>query len=184
MLDNMKEYLSALAIPSEQKRYTMNFCKKINYLNDLHALAAQETNEYICTGFGNVNSKICFVFKDKNTYEIIRPLIQETLEKFHINAWDVYVTFVNKTTTEYAKKYSFLVNELHAVKPGLLYVFDNDEVMYNEIVNAFGHRNVTLPERHFAINIQKLGSSEVAIRKELWSVFRYLINYKEIEQEE
>lgn len=185
MLERMKQYLSsALSIPSEQKRYTMNFCKKINYLNELHAVAIQDTNEYVCTGFGNVNSKICFVFKDKEVYEIVRPLIQETLDKFHINAWDVYVTFVNKTKSEYSKKYSFLVNELHAINPSLMYIYDNDEVMYDEILEEFQKRNIALPSKHFLVDIQQLGSVEIEVRKALWNIFKYLINYKEIEQED
>lgn len=181
MLDKVKQYLSALSIESEQKRYTMNFCKKINYLNELHCITAQETQAYVCTGYGNVNSKICFVFKDKEKHDEIKPLLQEMLDKFGINTWNVYVTFVNKTQVEYNKKYSFLVNEIHAVNPDLLYVFDKDDVMYNEITNSFTSRNISLPEKHFMVDISKLTCSDIEVRKELWNIFRYLINYKEIE---
>ena len=59
MNDDMKTYLSALQIPVEQKRYAMNFCKKIRYLNELHEMAVKEINGYIRVGYGNVNSKIC-----------------------------------------------------------------------------------------------------------------------------
>lgn len=183
MLNNVRQYLSVLSIPTEQKRYAMNFCKKIEYLNELHNIAVQDTKEYVCTGYGNVNSKICFVFKDKNSYDTLRPLLQEILDKFHINIWDVYVTFVNKTKTEYNKKYSFLANEIYAIGSGLLYVFDNDDVIYKEIVDSFVTRNLTFPEKHFMIDIQKLTSSDTEVRKELWNIFKYLINYKEIEQE-
>lgn len=184
MLDQMKQHLSALNIDSEQKRYAMNFCKKMEYLNELHEITASEVNEYVCTGFGNFNSKICFIFKDKNTYDIVKPLIQETLEKFHINSWDVYVTFVNKTKTEYNKKYSFLINELHAINPGIMYVFDNDTVLYDKIVQEFNNRNIAVPQKHFMVDIQQLGSAEVEVRKSLWNVFKYLINYKEIVKED
>lgn len=183
-MDDMKQYLSALEIPSEQKRYVMNFCKKAYYLNELHEIVAKDTNENINTGSGNVNSKICFVFKDKNSYEIIRPLLQEILDKFHINIWDIYITFVNKTQVDYSKKYSFLINEIHAVNPGLLYVFDKDDDTYKDIVSSFLVRNIVLPEKYFFIDVQKLASSDTEIRKDLWNTFRYLINYKEIEQEE
>jgi len=184
MLDEMKQHLSALSIPTEQKQYAMNFCKKMEYLDSLHKITAQEVNEYVATGFGNFNSKICFVFKDKITYEIVRPLLQETLEKFHINAWDIYVTFVNKTKTEYNKKYMFLVNELHAINPGIMYVFDNDTVLYDTILKEFQTNNVTAPGKHFLVDIQKLGSLEVEVRKDLWNIFKYLINFKEITQED
>lgn len=183
-LDNMRQYLSALSIPSEQKRYAMNFCKKMDYLNNLHNIAAQETGEYICTGYGNVNSKICFVFKDKDSYDVLKPLIQEILDKFHINLWDIYVTFLNKTKSEYSKKYSFLSNEIHAVGSELLYIFDKDDNIYKDIVSHFLVRNIPLPAKYFFVDIQKLASMDTEVRKELWNVFRYLINYKEIGQEE
>lgn len=181
MLDKIRQYLSALTISSEQKRYAMNFCKKMNYLNELQAIAIQDTNEYVCTGYGNINSKICFVFKDKATYDIIKPLIQNILDKFDINSWDVYITFVDKTKSEYDRKYPFLVNEIHAVGAKLLYVFDKDDIVYNQIVNAFTTRNINLPEKHFLINAQKLTSTNDEDRKHLWNMFKYLINYKEIE---
>ena len=182
MLDNIRQY--TLAIPSEQKRYAMNFCKKINYLNELRDTAAQDIQEYICSGYGNVNSRICFVFKNSNHYNAIKPLLQEILDKLHINSWDVYVTFVDKSKKEYSKKYLFLINELHAINPGLLYIFDKDKEMYKDIISYFIVKNIDLPEKYFFIDVQKITSTDTEVRKELWGMFKYLINYKEIEQEE
>ena len=106
------------------------------------------------------------------------------LDKFNINTWEVYITFVNKTAKDYSRKYSFLVNEIYAVNPELLYVFDTDDIMYNDIINAFLTRNVSLPNKHFLVDTQKISSTDTNIRKELWNIFRYLINYKETKQEE
>lgn len=183
MLDNMRQYLSALSIPAEQKRYAMNFCKKMSYLNELRDAAIQDVQDYICTGYGNVNSNICFIFKDKQCYDVVHALLQEMLEKFHINPWDVYVTFVDKSQKEYNKKYAYLANEIHAINPGLLYVFDTNESMYQEIINAFQMRNIALPEKHFTVDVQKLASTDTDVRHELWNILKYLINYKETEQE-
>ena len=184
MLDDMRQYLSGLNVDVDQKRYAMNFCKKMQYLDELRDIAVQDTNSHICTGYGNVNSQICFVFTDKKTYDIIKPIINEILEKFHINLWNIYITFINKTQDEYNKKYSFLANEINAIGANLVFVFDKDNVAYNEIINAFNVRNITLPEKHFFIDMQKIISTETEDRKMLWSFFKYLINYKEIEQEE
>ena len=183
MLSKVRQYLSALNIESEQKRYAMNFCKKMKYLDELRDVAIQDTSEYICTGYGNVNSQICFVFKDKQAHDVLKPLIVEILDKFHVNSWDVYVTFVDKTQKEYSKKYSFLANEVHAVGTNLMFVFDKDDAMYNDILEAFNTRNIALPEKHFLIDVHKLASTETEDRKILWESFKYLINYKEIEQE-
>lgn len=183
MLEKFHSFLSGLLIPVEQKKYAMSFFKKINYLNELHEIAIQDMHEHVNVGYGNVNSQICFVFKNQKTHDVIKPLLSEILDKFDINLWDTYVTFVDKTESEYDKKYSFLVNEIHAVGSNLLYVFDKDDTMYNEIINTFNARCITLPEKHFMVDVQKLASSDTEVRKELWKIFRYFINYKEIKQE-
>ena len=184
MLNKIRQYLSDLTVSVEQKRYAMSFCKKIKYLNELHSIAIQDVNDYVCTGYGNVNSKTCLIFKDKTSYDVIKPLIQEIMDKLNINSWDVYITFVNKTKDEYNKKYSFLVNEVHAIGPKLLYVFDNNTDIYNQIIDTFNVYNISLPEKHFMINIQDLYSSDEKIRKDLWNMLKYLINYKELKKEE
>ena len=184
MLNEMRQYLSALTIDTEQKRYAMNFCKKIQYLEELRHIAVQDTGEHICTGYGNVNSRICLVFENKEKYDLIKSIIATTLEKFQLNPWNVYITFVDKTKSEYDKKYSFLINEIHAIGADLMLIFDTDERLYDEITNAFNVRNISLPEKHFFIDVNKLASIEQEDRKVLWNAFKYLINYKEIEQEE
>ena len=182
-MSDMKQYLSSLDIASEKKRYVMNFCKKIEYLDELHDAATRDIQGYVCSGFGDFNSNICFVFKDSYMYEVVRPLIQEILSKFNIDTYDIYITFINKTQQEYSKKYSFLVNELHAIGPKALYVFDNDNVSYDTIIKTFGSYGMALPEKHFIVNAQDLASTDIDTKKHLWNVFRYLINYKQIKQE-
>lgn len=180
-LNDMKQYLLSLDINPEDKRYTMNFCKKNEYLEGLRMAAVSDLHEHVSTGYGNINSKICFVIKDEKSFKVIKPLIQEILDKFHINFWNIYVTFVNKTVTEYPKKYIYLINEIYAVRPNILYVFDKDEVMYNNIIAEFRNNNVPIPHKHFFVDVIKLSSSDTEIRKELWDSLKYLINYKEIE---
>ena len=50
----MKEYLSNLPIPIEQKQYAMSFYNKIIHLDKLHSIATNITHSYVCTGYGNV----------------------------------------------------------------------------------------------------------------------------------
>lgn len=184
MFDDMRQYLSALNIDSEQKRYAMNFCKKAYYLNELHEIAIRDTDEHVNIGYGNVNSQICFVFRDKDRFDLVKSLVQDILDKFNINIWNVYITFVDKTASEYNKKYSYLANEINAVGSKLLYVLDKGDTLYKDVIDSFTTHNIALPERHFAVDIEKIASSDTEARKELWSIFRYIINYKEIEQEE
>ena len=85
MIDKMRQYLSGLDIDTEQKKYAINFCKKVQYLDTLHNVAIDNTNNYVNTGYGNVNSQICFVFNNKEEYKVLKPAIVEMLEKFNIN---------------------------------------------------------------------------------------------------
>lgn len=180
-LTETKEYLLPLSINSDDKRYTMSFCRKMDYISDLINKVISDTHEHVSVGYGNVNSRICFVVKDENTLGIIKPLIQEVLEKFHLNFWNVYVTFVDKTKSEYPGKYTCLMNELNAIKPGVVFVVGSDDSQYTALQTEFTSNNIQMPNSYFYIDIQKLGSTEPATRKELWRKFKYLINYKEIE---
>jgi hypothetical protein len=63
-------------------------------------------------------------------------------------------------------------------------VLDKDNTIYNEIIKTFNTRNITLPEKHFFVDVHKFTSTELEDKNELWNILKYLINYKEIEQEE
>lgn len=182
-LEDMRQFLLSLNTATEDKRYTMYFCKKLSYLNELRNAIVKETNDdYVSMGYGNVNSKICIVVKDEQTFNIIKPLIKEILEQFDINFWNIYVTFIDKSKSPYKDKYNLLVHEINAIKPNLLYVFDKDDTMYLEMTRAFCTLNIDFPEKYFFIGLEYLASTDIEVRKLLWRDFRYLINYKEIEQ--
>lgn len=181
-LDDMRNYLLPLNTSAEDKRYTMYFCKKLSYLNQLMNVITKEINDYVSMGYGNVNAKICIVIKDEAMFSIIKPLIRDVLEQFGINFWNIYVTFIDKTETPYKEKYGLLVNEINAIGPSLLYVIDKDKTSFDDISNYFNSYNISMPQKSFFVDVQKLGSTDENIRRELWAVFRYLINYKEIEQ--
>lgn len=182
-LDDMRQYLLPLDTTAEDKRYAMYFCKKLNYLNELRNAIIKDTNEsYISMGYGNVNAKICIVVKDEEMFNIVKPLIQDILERFDVNFWNIYVTFIDKTKTPYKEKYELLVNEINAIKPNLMYVIDKDDTMYLEMIRSFCTLNIDFPEKYFFIDLEYLASTDIEVRKLLWRDFRYLINYKEIEQ--
>lgn len=178
--DDMRQYLLSLNAPSEDKRYTIYFCKKMEYLNSLKDIMVQETKEYVSMGYGNVNSKICLAVKNEKVFNTIKPLIQNVLDKFGINFWDVYITFIDKTQSPYDKKYELFINEINAIKPKLLYIFDKDDTGFKEIENHSMKLNIPMPERSFFVDAEKLVSEDVKVKQELWNVFRYFINYKDI----
>lgn len=156
----------------------MNFCKKMEYLDNLKKITIKELHEPIISGYGNVNSQICIVTKNENAFNIIKPLLQDVLDKLHINMWDIYITYVDKTKKEYNRKFSYLVHELSAIKPKVIYYLDNDEENYNALLNAFKTDNINI-DIHY-VDIKKLGSSDVEDRKYLWEVFKHMIKFKEV----
>lgn len=161
----------------------MNFCKKMEYLDNLKKITIKELHEPIISGYGNVNSQICIVTKNENAFNIVKPLLQDVLDKLHINMWDIYITYVDKTKKEYSRKFSYLAHELSAIKPKVIYYLDNDENNYNTLLNAFKTDNINISDDAISIHyvdIKKLGSSEVEDRKYLWEIFKHMINFREI----
>lgn len=178
-LNKVQGYLSDLSIDVKDKRYSMNFCKKNEYIQSIMQQAIQETQTHMSFGYGNVNSNICFVVNDETMFNDIKPLVQEVLDKFDINFWDIYVTFIYKTSKVYNRCINLLMNEINAVSPKIIYVFDKDEKALNALLNEFTKYGVT-PPKYYYVNIDKLSEKTVEVKRELWKMFRYLINYKEI----
>lgn len=177
-LQEIKEYLLPLGIPDIDKRYTMNFCKKLEYLEGLRSKVAKDTGMNVSGGYGDINSNICFIFNNVKNFNVMKSIIQEKLDLFDINFWQIYVTFINKIEKDYSMKYSMITSELSAVKPKLLYVFDKDKRVYDEIINSLNKFNVAVPERNFFVDVMDLASDDEEIKKQLWFTLHYLINYK------
>ena len=97
--------------------------------------------------------------------------------------WDIYLTYVDKTTTEYNRKFSYLAHELSAIGAKIIYYIDNDENNYNALLNAFQTDNIKLSADIHYIDVTKLGSSDIEDRKELWKSFKHMINFREIIKE-
>ena len=180
-VDNTRQYLLANDTVSKQdKEYALNFCKKTEYLEQLKCALINELHETVASGYGDVNSNICFVFESEAAFQLLKPVLQDMLETVKLNFWDVYITFVNKTQTEYANKYGFLMHEVHAVAPKVLYVIGDTDESYNTLNRAFAFAKVNHPsQKAFRVTPQLLCASDEQNRKELWKMFRYLVNYKE-----
>lgn len=180
IIERTRQYLlDASDILKEEKEYAMSFCKKTEYLNGLRDAVINELHEPVAAGYGDVNSKICFVFPDEETFNLIKPVIQDVLETFRLNFWDVYVTFIDKTKSDYPDKYGYLINELYAVSPKVLYVIDKTDVSYNNINKGFATSKIPHPsEKAYHISIEDVCSTEESIKKKLWKMFKYLINYR------
>lgn len=180
-VQKIKDYLLPLQIPNDDKRYVLNFCKKLEYLESLRAKVAKDTGMNVVSGYGDFNSKICFIFNNVKNFNIAKSLIQEKLDMFEVNFWQMYVTFVNKVEKDYSLKYDMLCSELSAIRPDLLYVFDNDIEVYNKILSSISRFKIPEPEHHFFIDVVQLASNDADIQNKMFYDLHYLINYKSLD---
>ena len=181
-LDDFKQYLVSLNAASDNKRYAMNFYKKSEYLESLKQEAINDLHCHISSGYGNVNSNICFIFPNEESLSIVKSLIQDILKVLKINLWDIYITFVDKSSQEYSKKYNYLMNELNAIKPSIVYVFGKDKSVIDRLKQEYTQYNISVSNHYFQfVDVQQLASSKEEDRIALWNIFKYMINYREIE---
>lgn len=180
-IDNTRQYLLANdAISKQDKEYALNFCKKIEYLEQLKMSAVNELHETLSSGYGDVNSNICFVFETEELFQTLKPELQRIFEILKLDFWDVYVTFVDKTKSEYKSKYGFLMHEIHAISPKVLYIVGDTDNSYNILNRTFAIAKINHPaSKAFYVSPQLICSTEEKGKKELWQMFKYLINYKE-----
>jgi len=181
-VEDMKNYLLPLDIPPEGKRYALNFCKKIKYMEGLRRKAATDTGSNVSLGYGDINSKICFIFQSPNELGKIKNRVQSELDKYSINFWQVWTTFIDKTNTEYPDKLTLLAYEINAVNPTIIYFFGDNEDIYNDTINSIYNCKPSNLQKHFFIDINDLGSDNPDIKSVLWKKMHYLINYQTIDK--
>lgn len=176
-----KDYLSSLGISSQDKQAALKFFKKADYFESLREKVNKNTNTPVLMGYGNLNSKICFVVQNKKIYESIKPVLTHYMDKFGINIWDVYITFVDKTEVIYPEKLNLLVHEVHAVNPDVLYLFLDNPKSYQDIVDQYKAINVSMPCKIFNIIVPDFDTNDSLLQQNFFDIFKYLINYKETE---
>ena len=74
------------------------------------------------------------------------------------------------------------MNELNAVKPSIVYVFDKEKYIIDRLKQEYDKYNINISNHYFQfVDVRQLASSEEKDRMDLWNVFKYMINYREIE---
>ena len=182
-IKKVKQYLLDLDTTAEAKRYTLNFCKKMDYIQSIMSQAINETHEHFDFGYGNYNAKICIVANTISEFNEIKQRLQKVLEKFGSNFWNVYVTYVYKTKNEYRRSINLLMNEINAISPNIVYIFGRNEKVANSLKDEFIKYNVGSSIQFYFIDIDKFLNPSDDDRKRFWNMFKYLINYKEVIEE-
>lgn len=183
-LQQFTEYLAGLGITNESKRYSLNFCKKMDYIYSIMDKAIERVGGvHMDFGYGDYNSKIVFIFNNRKQFLEIKDKIQKVLEVFSSNYWNVYVTYINKCDKEYTEKINLLMNEVNAVGPELIYMFSNNENDLTLLKNEFTKYNVKKNFTFFHVNTDELLNPTEGTNANMWSKFKYLINYKNVIQD-
>lgn len=178
LLTQTKEYLKTIQIPSNEKNLVMDFCKKEIYRQNLMQVMINEVGDIpVSIGYGNVNANICFIFESEKTLSIMKPLVQKLLNRLQIEFWTLYVTFVNKTEQEYQNKFELLAKEISAVRPKVVYFFCNGDESIVSLKKTFAANGISLPKLYL-VPMDKFIQDDDESYKELWKIFRYMINYK------
>ena len=179
-LESFRQFLSGLNIDTAEKNFAFYFCKKNEYLNSLIESVIKSVNgAHVSIGYGNVNSEIVIIFPNEKIFKTIKSTLQTFLDKFSINYWDIYITFLDKTDFDYSLKYNVLMNEINAINPKVIYFVDNDDNAITRLNAEFNNYNIKLPN-HDLLEINKLVNNTEQDRKDLWQSFKYIVNYKDL----
>ena len=122
MNNEVKKYINSLDISEEDKRDFYNFSIRKDYLSRLMSKLIKETNQKVSFGYGNYNSKICFIFDTKEYESDMEDMVFNFLKSLNIDRYSIYITYVDKAK-DYNKKYELLANELNAIRPKIIYYF-------------------------------------------------------------
>ena len=177
-LPELKDFLSRLNIGPAEKNFVFDFCKKNEYIDALMNAAIDDVKGHVSIGYGNINGKIMLIFRDENSLKILKSVIQEFFERFGIDLWTVYITYVNKTEQEYGKKYNLLFNEINAIKPEIIYFVEQDDNNVIELKKEFNKYGVKFP-KHYVLDPEKLVGNEQD-KREIIKVLKFAVNYKDI----
>lgn len=175
----MREYLLPLNISNEDKRYVLNFCKKIEYLEGLRKQVAAETGERVELGYGDANSKLCFIFQNKREFQAVKKVLQSRLDNFCLNLWQIWITFIDKVPVDYANKYSLLAYEINAINPTVIYTFGDNPDTASTVEQSIRQVGCSDLLHYFFIDFATLSDDDA--HKILWPKFKYLINYQTLD---
>lgn len=177
-LNNIKDYLIPLNIQNTDKKSFMDFYKKMSYIETLMENLALSVNEKINMGYGDFNSKVCFIFKDRQTFEKLKDSLQKNIEIVDVHFWQVYTTYVSKTSKELPNDISILMHELNAIKPQIIYLFDENDEVLNKLNQECAANNIPCTTKQLLINPDMILNDNTQSRKDLWKLLKFLVNYK------
>ena len=168
---NLDDYLKQNVNDSREINNTKTFYDKFEKLNSIYNDIA--VSDKLLRSQGKYNSKICFIFKDKEHYNLCMKSLHRILPIYGIDMWDILTLFSDKTENN-ADNISILFKEIQVVNPLVIYIFDNDGL--NEmIINEAQNKTVLCCKMINVDNIDKV--LEKNISTEIFDLFEYLITY-------
>ena len=184
--NKLKNYLSQLPISQEEKRYIYMFYQKEEYITRINDVLINLTNvNHIDIGFGNLNSKTMFLIKNASLYKEIKPFLSKTFERFGIDMYSTYISFIDKSGKCSEYDITNTAYEIYAIRPELVYVIDTNEEMLGVIKNECFKCNASYEPRMIFISFDNViaclnedESISNMAKQILWPSIRNIINYK------
>lgn len=164
---DFETYINNLSNESE-KQFAKDFYEKLDSLNKLYNSSLNESTMY---ANGRYNSKICFIFRDKEEFNKNMPFIKKVLSVYEINMWDIIVLYFNKTNSD-DKNFEILTKEITIINPFVIYIFDIEQLSKQLMVvmnNLLGRKVIDIN------NLEELLNKNIST--EIFEKFKYLITY-------
>ncbi len=172
MKQEVIDYVNSTNCSQYDKNDFILFCKKQEYLDKIMGIMFNTVKCKINYGYGNLNSDICFLFDDIQSEEAIKKELANILNKYNIDYYSIYVTYINKCDRFYGRYLELLYSELNAVNSKIIYYFGESEEQINLFKDLYIKNNKTFNYRY--INTKDFNFDSMK------SEIKYMIKYKNI----
>ena len=131
MNKEIKEYVNSLNginISEADKQDFIRFCRKEQYIQGLMKQMYEDVHRKMHYGYGDYDASIVFVYQNMDVKNRCVKSIETMMNKFSVDIFSTYCTYIDKTDVDYTLKYTLLAYELNCVSPQIVYfICDNEE---------------------------------------------------------
>ena len=170
---NLEDYLKDNISNQKDIENTTSFYDKFNNLSELYNKEHRDDIKLLRSE-GKYNSKICFIFKDKEHLKECSESLKRIMNVYDIQFWDVLILFENKFNDK-KQNINILFSELLIVNPLVVYIFDNVNLV-NELLDSSTNQNKIIGFK--MINVNNISNMiENNLSSDIFDLFEYLITY-------
>lgn len=169
-MSNLREYLQNNVQDTREIEDVDEFYKKHEALEKFYGQLP--INRTLLMGRGKYNSKICFIFKDEESYKNALPSLQRILPVYGIKIWDLMTLFSDKQLGK--NNIYILINEINIIQPKVIYIYDDNELTKQLSNDISSEHNLGI--RY--INVNNIDKAlDANVPSAIFDLFKYLITY-------